>query len=229
MRDRHDYWVHETRFGIWFQSTWMWRDYVLRPAIDELERLLGPHGPVGCVLDAGCGDGAALAVLRERFQPRRLVAVDIDPGMITRAAARAAQADAELRRGDVRKLELADASVDLVFCHQTLHHVSDPETALHEFHRVLAPGGVLLISESCRRFTRLLWVRLFFRHPIPAQRSAAEYVDMLRRAGFALDEARVSNPSPPWARPGFGFIDRWRASRRKPVLPTQLAAAAVAA
>jgi SAM-dependent methyltransferase len=193
-------WVPETRIGIWFQGTSVWRNYVLGPALDELFGLLGPDRSARSILDAGCGDGAALLRLRERFGPERLVGVDIDPDMVRKAGPNARAADARVECADLRKLDWSDASFDLVLCHQTLHHVSDQEGALCELHRVLAPGGALLVSESCRSFISRTWVRLFFRHPEESQHSPDAYVQMVERAGFAVRSEDVRHPSPPWAR-----------------------------
>lgn len=199
-------WVRETRVGIWFQGTTVWDRYVLGPALDELFGMLGSAPASRRILDLGCGEGAALPALRSRFDPDRLEAVDIDPAMVRRARRRARECGATVRRGDAGKLDFADASFDLVLCHQTLHHVSDQEAAICEVFRVLAPGGILLLSESCRSFISRWWVRLFFRHPMECQRSPDAYVEMVLRAGFDLDPARIRHPSPPWA----------RSSRRRP-------------
>lgn len=202
----HD--VPETRFGVWFQGTRIWRDYVLRDALAELGRLLArPGARFSRVLDAGCGCGLALGELRERFAPDVLVGVDHDAALV--GEARRAHPDAALCVGDVTKLDFADASFDLVLCHQLLHHLAAPERALAELRRVLAPGGVLLLTESCASFLRLWWVRLFFRHPRNAYRSAADYVALVRGAGFALDERAIATPATWWTQLDLGLLARF--------------------
>ena len=53
-----------------------------------------------------------------------------------------------------------DASVDVVFCHQTFHHLTRQREALREFHRVLKPGGLLLFAESTRAYIESWIIRL---------------------------------------------------------------------
>jgi SAM-dependent methyltransferase len=201
-------WVRETRFGVWFQSTRIWIDYVLRPAVEGLERLIADRrAAFPTILDVGCGEGRAFPLLEHHFRPETLFGVDIDPHLVERArsAGRHSTCRTEVAKGDVGKLEFADASLDMVFCHQTLHHVCDQSRALSEFHRVLKPGGVLLIAESCRPFIRSPWVRFLFRHPTDVQRSADGYLELLRASGFCFGGASVSTPDPFWSRPDFGL------------------------
>ena len=51
-----------------------------------------------------------------------------------------------IRNEDVTSLSFADASLDIILCFDVLEHVSDYRSALAEFHRVLGPGGQLLLS-----------------------------------------------------------------------------------
>lgn len=44
------------------------------------------------------------------------------------------------------QLPVQDASIDVILCTQVLMHIDDPKIALHEFARVLAPGGTLWLS-----------------------------------------------------------------------------------
>ncbi|MEO8223617.1 MAG: methyltransferase domain-containing protein [Gammaproteobacteria bacterium] len=75
------------------------------------------------------------------------------------------------------------ASVDIVFCHQLLHHASDPLAVLRELNRVLAPGGWLLVAESCRAFLEWWPVRFLFRHPRRQQsREGADPVALVEPA-----------------------------------------------
>src|SRR4051794_38214474 len=75
--------VPETAFGKWFLKTETWRVHVLERAIADLVRLI-PGGPRagGVVVDVGCGSGYSLPKLAQRFAPRELVGIDIDPQML---------------------------------------------------------------------------------------------------------------------------------------------------
>jgi SAM-dependent methyltransferase len=56
----------------------------------------------------------------------------------------------ELRQGSVLDLPFADDTFDMVFSHGVLHHVPDIEQAQREIHRVLRPGGELVIMVYAR-------------------------------------------------------------------------------
>ena len=226
-----DDWVCETRFGKWFQGTRMWGDYVVTPALAELRRLcaVGASG-LGRVLDGGCGDGVAFRALDEDFAASSVTAVDIDPEMVELAGRRAAlsplRIPLEVRRANVEKLDLEDASFDAVLCHQTLHHVVDQQAALGEFRRVLRPGGILLLSESCRRFIRSPLIWLLFRHPNGVQRTAEGYCELLEDAGFAAEDHAIVTPDPFWSRRDYGLKEALGRPVRQRGDATQLIAVA---
>jgi SAM-dependent methyltransferase len=211
-------WVPETLFGTWFLSTDMWRRHVLPPAIEELARLLGPAAPLSRILDVGCGRGYALPLLARRFSPDVLIGIDVDPDLIARmpASVRACGSAVQLMVGAASRLDLPDRSVDMIFCHQTMHHLRDQQAAAREFFRVLKPGGALLFAESCRDFIHSLWIRILFRHPMEVQKSADEYLSLLRAAGFVFGAANVSRPRPPWSRPDIGLLDLVGRDYRRP-------------
>ena len=203
-------WVRETSFGTWFLGTGIWSSHVLRVALDDLERLLKPRSTrYRFVLDVGCGRGRALTMLEQRFHPDTIIGLDVDPVALRLAASEAARCGChvELLNGFVENIPLPDRIADMVFCHQTFHHLADQNAALREFYRVLKPGGVLLFAESCRRFIHSLPIRLLFRHPMHVQRSAREYVEMLLRAGFTFEASRISTPYLWWSRPALGAFD----------------------
>lgn len=202
-------WVRETRIGTWFLGTIMWRQHVLPGTMDDLQTLLGGKRRFARLLDVACGQGFAFPFLDDRFQPDHLLGVDIDPVLVERSSAIAdgCKCQVEVRVGNAAKLDLQDQSIDAVFCHQSFHHLEDQEAAAREFFRVLAPGGVLLFTESCRSFIYSWWVRLFFRHPMEVQKTAEEYVDLLQAVGFTIGRDDWQKPYPPWSRPDFGVLE----------------------
>lgn len=211
--------VPETRFGVWFLNTETWAIHVLRRAVDDLERLLGdrrPSRPV--IVDVGCGWGRSFELLQQRFAPSALIGIDVSEEMLKASAARVAQRglEVDLRQANSASLPLQSQSVDMVFCHQTFHHLVEQERALGEFHRVLRPGGVLLFAESTRKYIHSWIIRLLFRHPMEVQRTAEEYLAMVRGAGFEVEPQAVSYPYLWWSRADLGIPERLLRIRPSP-------------
>lgn len=206
--ERHEprLFVPESRVGFWFLGTEIWESRVIRVALDDLERLIPPgrrpRRPV--VLDAGCGQGKSFQPLVDHFAPERIIGIDFEPQCIAAAQARKAEMPIEIRQGDLSELDLPHESVDLIFCHQTFHHLPRQEEALTEFHRVLKPGGLLLFAESTRAYIESWIIWLLFRHPMEVQRSAAEYEAMIRAHGFEFGRDNVSYPYLWWSRADLG-------------------------
>jgi len=205
--------VEETRIGFQFLRTHTWQHHVLRVAINDLKRLIGEPLPQhGSLLDVGCGQGKSFRLLSEAFRPARLIGLDADPHSLklSRAEAQRENISVELMTGDCARIELPDASVDIVFCHQTFHHLVEQERALAEFWRVLKPGGLLLFAESTKAYIDTWVIRWFFRHPMEVQKSADEYLAMLRGQGFEFESRHVSLPYLWWSRSSdFGLLERW--------------------
>jgi ubiquinone/menaquinone biosynthesis C-methylase UbiE len=158
-----------------------------------------------------CGWGRSFPLLEACFKPQRMIGIDLDPAMLAKSAETAQQRGlaVELQRGSCSQLPLPDASIDLLLCHQTFHHLVEQHQALSEFYRVLKPGGVLLFAESTRQYIHSWIIRLLFRHPMDVQRSAAEYLAMVRGAGFDVQASSVGYPYLWWSRSDLGVMERW--------------------
>ena len=124
-------------------------------------RALGHLLPPMDVVDIGCGDGY-LTMEAARWA-RHVVGIDRSDEVLERARALAARrhvTNVEWKKGDLARLPLRDASVDVALLSQALHHAGDPERTLSEAARVLRPGGRLLILDL--REHDQAWVRAKF-------------------------------------------------------------------
>ena len=111
-------------------------------------RALGLLMPPLDVADLGCGEGY-LTIEAARWA-KRVVAVDRSPDVLTRGkelARRRGVKNITWKRGELQKAPIADASMDLVLLSQALHHADEPGAALKEAHRILRPGGRVLLLD----------------------------------------------------------------------------------
>ncbi len=203
--------VPESRFGEWFQRTDVWRRYVVQEAVAELSSLLPRDGgSFATVLDAGCGEGVAFASLQRQFPGASILGVDVNAEAVNAARQAAARTGGNIQvyQADAAHLPIEAGSVDVVVCHQLLHHCSDPVSVLADLRRVLAPEGWLLVAESCRAFLEWWPVRILFRHPPRDQYTSGGYATLIGKAGFAVEASRVLTPTPWWSLPDLGLRER---------------------
>lgn len=104
---------------------------------------LGPIGAGDLVLDVGCGTGGFAVGIAEHTCAR-VIGCDLAAGLVRYAGDRATPVDWLV--ADAHELPLADRSVDRVIMSLLLHRLPDPGRAVAEAHRVLRPGGSLLIK-----------------------------------------------------------------------------------
>ena len=202
--------VEETGFGLWFLDTNTWLVHVLTRALNDLQRLLGPGKTYADILDVGCGRGKSCCLLDQWFHPQSITALDPDTHLLRATARIAARCQSKiiLVQASATDIPVPDASFDMVFCHQTFHHIADQESAIREFYRVLRPGGVLLFAESTKRYIDSWMIRFLFRHPMEAQKTADEYVALIRQAGFDLPPQKISLPYLWWSRGDLGLLEK---------------------
>jgi SAM-dependent methyltransferase len=92
------------------------------------------------VLEVGCGTGNYVTALHDRLGCR---CTGIDPSTQMLASARARTDRIAFVRGRAESLEFSDASFDLVYSVDVIHHLADRPAYFREARRVLKPGGRL--------------------------------------------------------------------------------------
>jgi ubiquinone/menaquinone biosynthesis C-methylase UbiE len=161
------------------------------------------------VLDAGCANGYSALRQLERVRLKRLVGVDYAGAMIEAAQrARAALAPeererVEFRLGDVRALDFADGSFDVVYTTRVLINLPNWEEqaqALRECLRVARPGGKVIVSEAFWEPLVLLnAMRLLVRLPPLVEHDFNRYLkkskleQLLRSLGLAWEVEEFSS------------------------------------
>jgi 2-polyprenyl-3-methyl-5-hydroxy-6-metoxy-1,4-benzoquinol methylase len=167
-----------------------------------------PERRVG--LDLGCGDGAHLPWLAGHVT--ELYASDYNLLRLQRAAAHGV---ARLAVADVTDYAAADGAFDVVFFNHVIEHIPDDERALREIHRILAPGGIVVLGTPNEGAA--FW-RMAYRLQ-PESRRTTDHVhfytaDSLTRkcaaAGFNVREVKPIG----WGLPHWEWDARVRGSKR---------------
>jgi 2-polyprenyl-3-methyl-5-hydroxy-6-metoxy-1,4-benzoquinol methylase len=122
-----------------------------RPWHDLLFRYLRARDLVGCrVLEIGCGRGElACHLAAGKATPRVLVAADFAESAVRLGRVRATREDLDAicwTVADMQHIPFRDGTFDTVISCETIEHVPVPVEALREIHRVLRPGGCLLMT-----------------------------------------------------------------------------------
>ncbi|MFH8347523.1 class I SAM-dependent methyltransferase [Streptomyces sp. NPDC018045] len=140
-------------FGLYREtdSPWAWSK-ALRRMEDRMGQALA-RPPGARVLDAGCGVGDVAGRLAGRFG-LRIHGVDLLDTHVAQARRRARRRGLDhlltFSRGDYADLDFPDESFDAVYTMETLVHAAEAEAVLRQFHRVLKPGGRLVMFEYAR-------------------------------------------------------------------------------
>jgi SAM-dependent methyltransferase len=177
------------------------------------------------VLEVSCGHGGGARYIAHYMQPRRMVGVDINAKAVAFCRGRHSEPGLEFTVGNAVDLPFTDSSFDAVINIEASHRYPSFETFLREVHRVLRPGGHLMLVD-------LRWDEDTKRSMLHAlQQSGMSIVskeDLTSRVVASLDEYAAQRramivgivPRPLWdqafndaALPGTAayqaFVNRW--------------------
>jgi ArsR family transcriptional regulator len=164
---------------------------------EGLARSLLQLAPRARYADLGIGDGLLTLMLAEIAE--RVTAVDLSASMLEQLRQRAKAKGFDnivTVEADLEDLPLDDRSHDVVVLSQALHHAHEPARALAEAHRVLVPGGRLLVIDLLAHHED--WVRDRLEH-VHLGFTEQELAKLVADAGFervAIQRA-ARDPEPP--------------------------------
>jgi MPBQ/MSBQ methyltransferase len=161
----------------------------LRSAALELARL-DHRGLI--TLDVGAGTGFSTVGIVERVDPKAVTLLDQSPDQLRRAGAKPELAGCSKLVGDAEALPFADDSFDRYISCGSIEYWPDPARAIAEAHRVVRPGGTVVIvgplppRDRVARFLADAWM-LF-----PTE---DQYRGWFEAAGFdEIEELRLASP-----------------------------------
>ena len=171
----------------------------MREYVAIADRIASEHP--GLVLDWGCGHGQVSHLLRERGV--EVESFDYAEGGETTRRRLEHFPDVEAHvSGDPVRLPFADGRFDMVLSCGVLEHVQQPEASLSELHRVLRPGGRLLIYKLPNRLSYLERIArragLYYHGAYPDDRvyDRRSAVALVSSQGFRVDSFRRTNLLP---------------------------------
>jgi len=168
--------------------------FVYRPPHDEVIAQLRAHRS-GKIADIACGTGILSDRIERELHPGEIYGVDMSDGMLEQARARSNRV--QWLRGPAEQLPFDDGALDAVVTTSAFHFFDQP-AALREFRRVLASGGLVVVSALSAR-QALLQAPSSNRWKPQHNASPAEMRDLFEGAGFAIsDQHRI--PRPLWTR-----------------------------
>jgi tocopherol O-methyltransferase len=182
---------HAIHFGYWDETTHSHADSLVAMNRVMAQRVAVRKGDY--ILDAGCGVGSAAIWLAETY-PVRVCGITIVASQVKYAHQYARQHHVEDRvqfdQQDFRRTNFADETFDIVWAEESVCHLPDKREFIAEAHRLLKPGGRLIMLEYFRvarpydnSSERLIqsWLSGW---AIPNLATAAEFARWTSEAGF---------------------------------------------
>lgn len=146
-------------------------EFMARRTLASHGEFFAPHLRPGlALLDCGCGPGSITLGIAARIDPGEVIGIDSAAAQIARArqaAARDGRRNVRFETGNIYSLPFENGRFERVFSHALIEHLADPQKALREMYRVLAPEGVIGVCSPD-------WGGFLLPPPSPALSSAVE-------------------------------------------------------
>ena len=160
-----------------------------------LDRFADSVRDAGPVVDLGCGPGHVARYLHERGV--KVTGIDLSDAMV--AAAQRLNEGVDFRQGDMTALDLADGALAGIVCFYSIIHIPRDQVAaaLREQHRVLRPGGRLLLTFHIG--SEVVHRDEWWGHEVDVDFLLFESDEMARylgEAGFEIEEIIERDPYP---------------------------------
>lgn len=168
---------------------------------------IAPTAPNFSLLDAGCGTGGMLQVVRQKYPAADLTGVDESSHALELVGAR--ETGANLVRANVHELPFPESSFDFVLSIDVITAATvDAALAVHEIHRVLRPDGHLILNVAAFDFLKGAHDSAV---DVNRRYTQRQIQALLEGAGFAVERASYWNATfaPPIA------LLRWLSRRRE--------------
>ena len=165
--------------------------------------------PSGKVVDIGCGTGSL--VLKLAAQGYQVVGIDVSDGCIHITRSRVNEAGLShlvtVGKGSAYGIEVPDQSVDAVIAGEVLEHLKDDALAVHEFSRVIKPGGFCIVTVPANPALWNIWddmaghVRRYHQEDLVKLFEAQKFrVERVRYWGFPVMRIYHKLLCLPWAK-----------------------------
>ena len=197
------------------------RGYLSMGGDSEVARIVAPINVRGSrLLDVGCGMGGAVITLARDHGAEQVVGIDIDSGLLGRAAelieAAGLSDRIELIQVAPGPLIFANASFDIIYLTAVSCHIEDLVPFLREIRRVIRPGGYVVggewflreDNEAYRRWEAMLRERGLHFYFV----TRARFIDALGAAGFV--NPAFDDQSARTAELAAGYLERSRGELR---------------
>lgn len=159
---------YDQLYGSGFQTGVLSDHPVRRWPRNRVEAIIAVPGTGESILDVGCGDGNLLYQFRSRYS--RLVGLEYSEARLALASRNLSSLNFQGLLGSAENMaQLPDNCVDRIVSADVIEHVPDVYAACSEMHRILKPGGFLIINTPNIAFIKKRLILAFGKFPSTSQ------------------------------------------------------------